>query len=295
MELSQLRYVVAIADTGNFTKAARAIEVAQPSLSQQVAKLEAELGHRLFHRIGRRAVPTEAGELFIRRARKILFEVDDVSSEIRDNPEILRTIKVGAIPTIAPYLLPALIEQARRDLPNLNIHTQEAFQRDVLRAVVQGKLAMGLVMLPVKEPQLATESLFTETLVVAIGQHHHLAAKRKLTVADLAEEPFIMLGEGSALSGRIRGFFGANDFSPQIAHTCAQVATLKLLVAQGLGVTLLPKLAQSPDDQPEIVYRELAGASASREIGVVRHFQRYQTTGANQFLGLLRQRFGPIK
>src|ERR1700679_3322504 len=114
MELSQLRYVQAVADTGNFTRAAAVSNVAQPSLSQQIIKLEKELGHKLFHRLGRKAVLTEAGIAFLERARRILFEVEDATKELGDSPTFERRITVGAIPTVATYLLPDLIARCRR-------------------------------------------------------------------------------------------------------------------------------------------------------------------------------------
>lgn len=294
MELTQLRYVLAIAETGNFTRAATATNVAQPSLSQQVAKLEAELGHKLFHRLGRRAVPTEAGEMFIERARLILFEVDNVSSEIRDNPRLDRTISVGAIPTVAPYVLPGLIARCQKQLPNLRINTSEAFRTDLVRDVAHGRLDMAIVAQPINEPQIAAESMFTESLVLAVSRRHPLAAKRRFTVKDLADETFIMLGESSTLTQQIQQFCGANQFQPRIGHTCAQVSMLKELVGLSLGVAILPQLAQSPEDRHRLVYRQLTGQSPSREIAVIRHLQRYQTTGAAQFLDLLRETFAQI-
>lgn len=294
MELNQLRYVLAIAETGNFTRAANAQNVAQPSLSQQVAKLENELGHKLFHRLGRRAIPTEAGEMFIQRARRILFEVDNVSSEIRDNPELDRSISVGAIPTVAPYILPGLIKRCQKQLPNLTINTSEAFRSDLERDVLSGRLDMAIVAQPFDEPQLAAEPIFNESLVLAVGRRHPLASKRRFTMSDLAEQTFIMLGESSTLTQQIQRFCGANNFQPRIGHTCAQVAMLKELVGLDLGIAILPQLAQSPDDRHQLVYRQLSGQTPTREIAVVRHLQRYQTTGANQFLSLLRETFARL-
>src|SRR5580704_13257100 len=98
MELHQLRYVIAVADTGNFTRASERCNIAQPSLSQQIINLEQEVGHKLFHRLGRRAVPTEAGTAFIERARRILFEVENASKELGDHPSLGRRITVGSIP-----------------------------------------------------------------------------------------------------------------------------------------------------------------------------------------------------
>jgi len=291
MELTQLRYVLAIAETGNFTKAAQFSNVAQPSLSQQVAKLEQELGHKLFHRLGRRAVATEAGEVLIERARRILFEVDNVGREIRDDPTLQRAITVGAIPTIAPYVLPRLIRRCETSIPNLRIDTEEALRTKLIRDVTKGRLDMALMIQPVDEPQLVAETIFKESLVLAVGRGHPLASKRKLTPKDLAEETFVMMGESSTLTQQVQSYFGTHHFQPRIGHTCAQVETLKDLVALNLGITILPRLAQSPDDHSRLVYREISGGTPVREIAVVRHLQRYQTSGAAEFLGLLRQTF----
>src|ERR1051325_8861340 len=125
MELQQLRYFVAVAETGNFTRAAERSHVTQPSLSQQVLNLEREVGHKLFHRLGRKAVLTEAGTVFLERARRILFEVENASKELSDHPGLERRITVGAIPTVAPYLLPPLIERCREVHPNLQIRSEE--------------------------------------------------------------------------------------------------------------------------------------------------------------------------
>src|SRR5579871_5670041 len=111
MEIVQLRYVLGVADAGNFTRAAERLDISQPSLSQQIINLEKELGHKLFHRLGRKAVPTEAGAAFLIRAKRILFEIEDAAKELSDSPSLGRRITVGAIPTLAPYLLPPLIER----------------------------------------------------------------------------------------------------------------------------------------------------------------------------------------
>src|SRR5580704_3939850 len=109
MELQQLRYLVAVADTGNFTRASERCNVSQPTLSQQIINLEKEFSHKLFHRLGRKAVLTEAGAAFLERARRILFEVEDTTKELSDSPSLGRRITIGAIPTLAPFLLPSLI------------------------------------------------------------------------------------------------------------------------------------------------------------------------------------------
>lgn len=288
MELNQLRYAVAIADTGNFTRASERSHVTQPSLSQQILNLEKEIGHKLFHRLGRKAVVTEAGAVFIERARRILFEVENASKELSDHPSLDRRITVGAIPTVAPYLLVPLIAECRKSLPNLTIHVREDFRSDLVRAVVEGDLDLALVSLPVKDHRLSIEPLMTERLLLIVGKQHPFASRSEITINDLAEETFVTMGDSSTLAANIRGFFGDHNFAPRIGYRCAQVATLKAFVAMGVGISILPQVDRMPEDSDTLVYLRLSGSAPSRELVVIRHLQRYQSRGAEQFLGALR-------
>ncbi len=287
MELHQLRYVLAIADSGNFTKAAASVFVSQPSLSQQIAKLESELDNKLFHRLGRRAVPTAAGEILIQRARKILFEVENVASEIHDDPKLGGQITVGVIQTVAPYLLPKLIERTQKTYPFLEINSYEGFRGDLVAGVIDGRIDLAIVALPIRDSRLATESFFTEPLLLAVGRQHPLASKRRFTAADLETETFIMMGRSSTLTDQVQQFCGEHDFEPKIGFRCAQVETLKSLVALGLGIAILPKMAQHPADHDTLVYRQIFGRTPTREIGMIRHLQRYKSQGTRQFLEVL--------
>src|SRR4051812_30781141 len=149
MEMHQLRYFVAVAETGNFTRAAERNNVSQPSLSQQILNLEREVGHKLFHRLGRKAVLTEAGTTFLDRARKILFEVENAAKELGDHVSLDRRITVGAVPTIMPYLVAPLIVRSREQFPNLQIHAREDFRAVLVRGVIEGELDLAVVTLPV--------------------------------------------------------------------------------------------------------------------------------------------------
>ncbi len=289
MEIHQLRYVLAVAETGNFTRAAARSFVAQPSLSQQIAKLEDELGHRLFHRLGRRAVPTDAGRIFIERARRILMEVDDAVKEMRDDPQVGRRITVGAIPTLAPYVFPVLLERCRQELPELHVQTREGFRSDLVEAVVRGDIDVAFTSLPLKDHRLSIEPAFAEPLLLAVGPQHRLAEQKTVTAGDLVEETFVMLGTGSTLATQIERFCGEYNFAPQIGHRCAQVRTLKALVALGQGVAILPQIARRPTDQGTLVFRELTGRSPYREVAVIQHVQRYQSRGTERFLTLARR------
>src|SRR5580658_1730261 len=194
MELSQLRYVLAVAEAGNFTRAATRSNIAQPSLSQQIIKLERELGHKLFHRLGRKAVLTEAGAVFVERARKILFEVETASKELSDHPSLERRITVGAISTVAPYLLPAMIQRCRKRYPNLQINIKENFTYNLIQGVLEGELDLGIAAMPLKDARLSVEPLLKEPLLLVVPKGHPLASRPKVLGSDLAEETFAMLG-----------------------------------------------------------------------------------------------------
>lgn len=289
MELHQLRYFVAVAETENFTKAAARAHVTQPALSQQIMKLESEVGHKLFHRLGRKAVLTEAGAAFLDRARRILFEVENAAKELSDHPSLERRITVGAVQTVMPFLLAPLIATLRDSHPNLLIGAQEDFRANLVRAVVEGDLDLAIVPTPVKDHRISVEPLLQEPLLLVVGRQHPIASRSEISISDLAEETFISLGDSSALATQVRAFFGDQKLQPRIGFRCAQVATLKVFVAMGLGISLLPQLARLPDDREELTYLRLTGSAPTRELVVIRHLQRYQSRGAEQFLTLLRQ------
>ena len=288
MELDQIRHFLTVADAGNFTRAAERAHISQPSLSQQIINLERELGHKLFHRLGRRAVLTEAGKAFLDRARRIVLEVEDASKALRDSPTLERRIKVGAVQTLAPYLFPPLLERCRESHPNLLVNTHEDFRPDLVNGVVDGDLDLAIVPQPVKDARISVEPLFTEPLLLVVGRNHPLATKATIAAADLAEENFVLLGHSSSLAMEIERFCGDHDFVPRLGHRCSQVATVKALVALGSGISILPRIAFKPEDKTSLVYRELGGRAPTREVMVIRHMQRYQTMGAEQFLKILR-------
>jgi LysR family hydrogen peroxide-inducible transcriptional activator len=290
MELQQLRYVTAVADAGNFTRASEKCDVSQPSLSQQIIKLEREVGHKIFHRLGRKAVLTEAGRAFLEHARRILFEVENATKELGDSPSLERRITVGAIPTLAPYLLPSLIMRCRKRHPNLEVQVREDFRGHLTQLVIEGELDLAVVALPVKEPRLFVESLVKEPLLLVVGKDHRLAARARVAAADLADETFVMMGASSSLAEQIQSFCGDHNVQPRIGCRCAQVATLKAFVASGVGISILPRVARSPEDADSLAYLTLADASPHREVAVIRHLQRYQSRGAEQFLTLLREK-----
>ncbi len=294
MELYQLRYFLAVAETGNFTKAAQRSFVSQPSLSQQILNLEEELGQQLFHRLGRKAVLTEAGKTLMEGARRVLGDVDQTIQDIKESAGKGPKVVVGAIPTVAPFFFPALLAYCRATDTALDIHTHEDFRRPLAEAVLDGQLDWALISLPFNEPRLHIEKLYSEPLWLAMSASHPLATTDKLTFDLLREEPFILLGEASTLTLQIQRFCGDHDFEPRIGHRCGQLATAKSLTAMGLGVTVLPKSARSATDPEGLIFRKFTGpVQPSRDIALVRHRRRHLGKGARLFADLARAVVGP--
>jgi LysR family hydrogen peroxide-inducible transcriptional activator len=295
MELYQLRYFLAVAETGNFTLAAQRSFVSQPSLSQQILNLEEEFGQQLFHRLGRKAVLTEAGKTLMEGARRILGDVDQTLQELKESSGLGPKVVVGAIPTVAPFFFPAVMAYCRTNEIQLNIQTQEDFRRPLAEAVLDGLLDWALISLPFNEPRLHIDKLYSEPLWVAMSANHRLAQTESLTFASLRDENFILLGEASTLTLQIQRFCGDNDFEPRISHRCGQLATAKTLTAMGLGVTVLPKSARSATDPEGLIFRKFTDpVPPSRDIALVRHRRRHLGKCALLFAEVARSVVGPV-
>ncbi|HVU34058.1 MAG TPA: LysR family transcriptional regulator substrate-binding protein [Opitutaceae bacterium] len=231
---------------------------------------------------------TEAGTAFLERARRILFEVENAAKELSDHPNLERRITIGAVQTVMPYLVVPLIARCRKELPNLTIDAREDFRSDLVRAVLEGELDLAVVPLPVDDHRLSVEPLLTEPLLLVVGKDHPIATRSDISINEIAEESFVSMGSSSSLAEQIRVFFGGHNFAPKISYRCAQVPTVKLLVSMGMGISILPQLARQEHDR-NLVYLRLTGAEPTRDLVVIRHLQRYQSRGAEQFLTLLRE------
>jgi LysR family hydrogen peroxide-inducible transcriptional activator len=288
MELHQLRYFVAVAQTGNFSRAADQCLVSQPSLSQQILKLERQVGHRLLDRLGRKAVPTDAGRLLLERARAILASVDDTHQRLKNFDQLDGgRLAIGAIPTIAPYVLPEALQQFLRRHPDVELTVQEDLTQHLLASSVAGELDLALAALPLVDDRLAVEPLFSEPLVLAVPRGHRLLKRRKITIDDVREERFIVLDEMHCLGEQILSFC-REEGCHRIACRSTQLSTVQALIAMGQGVSLLPAMARRADRTQRVVYRSLTDPPM-RTIAAVWHRHRYHSLAAERFLERLRE------
>ncbi|MBI3823456.1 MAG: LysR family transcriptional regulator [Planctomycetes bacterium] len=290
MEMHQLRYFVAVARTGSFSRAAEQCHISQPSLSQQIQKLERGLKQKLFDRLGRRVLLTAAGRMLLDRATVILSEVDDATRQLREgDDERGGRLSIGAIPTIAPYLLPAALEKLLAAKPDVELSIHEGVTQQLLAATVGGDLDLAIVALPINEDRLHVEELFSEPLYLAVPRRHHLARCKSITIEDLQAERFILLDEMHCLGDQVLSFCNANGCQPRIACRSAQIMTIQLLIAQGQGISLIPEMARRADAGGGKVYRRLAGTQPMRSIAAVWHRHRHHGPAAEMFLTGLRE------
>lgn len=289
MELHQLRYLVAVGRTGNFSRAAEQCHVAQPSLSQQIAKLEAEIGERLFDRLKTCARPTAAGQALIRRAGRILAEVDAAQRDAAEVRGLARgQVAVGALPTIAPYFLPRVLPDFRRRFPGIELVIHEDTTARLLQLLTACELDLAIASLPIADDRMATASLFNEELRVALPPGHRLAGRRRLDVADLESERFILLQEGHCLGDQVLNFCTRRDFRPNVLCRGTQIETLRALVRAGMGISLLPEMACPDTPAARRTYRRLGPPAPQRTIAAVWLAARPPGRAATAFLDHLR-------
>ncbi|MEO8350181.1 MAG: LysR substrate-binding domain-containing protein [Chthoniobacteraceae bacterium] len=290
MELHQLRYLLAVAKTGNFSRAAEQCHISQPSLSQQIAKLEAELGERLFSRLKRRAVLTSAGQALVQRATRIMAEVDAARRDVADAAEQVRgEVSIGVLPTIAPYLLPRVLALTARECPGMEVRIHEATTAQLLASAADCEIDLAIISLPIADARFIRMPLFDEELLLAVPPRHPLTKMPRVRLSDLEGERFILMEEGHCLTDQSLRFCHRNDLHPQIAFRSAQLETIQALVASGVGISLIPKLARHPKRAGQPVYLSLANPKPMRTIGVLWRKEHHHSRAAREFLRLLRQ------
>ncbi len=289
MEIHQLQYFVSVAEMGNFTRAAEKCLVAQPSLSQQIIKLEKELGQPLIERLNRGIRLTDAGRLFYERACCILDSVEEAKREItEERDDDAGRITVGAIPTIAPYLLPPVLKKFSTQFPKAEVILRENFTEFTIKGCLEGDLDLGILALPVEQEHLVVTALFTEELLLATNSKHRFAKKKRVTMKDVSEEPFILLNETHCLGEQIISFCRQRDCLPRIACESSQLLTAQEMVALNHGVSLIPEMAAAVDSSKKRIYRSMSGVKPTRTLAIIWHKHRYQSPLVKKFIDELQ-------
>ena len=284
MEIHQLRYFVAVAEEGSFSRAAARVRVAQPSLSQQIRKLEAEVGQPLFDRLPRSVVLTEAGHCLIDYARKILSSIDDARRCVGElKGEIGGKLAVGAIPTIAPYVLPKLVGKFQEHYPAVTLEIVEDVTDGITRRIEAGELDVALASTCQSSPTLRRESLGNEPLLALVPEGHPLAERTQVEMDDLKSQRFLLLHEMHCLSRQVHHLLESRHLQPEIALAGSQLGTIANMVAAGIGVSIVPQLMVNHQATPGCVSRPFAPPVPERELNLLYNPLRFQSKAAGAF------------
>lgn len=291
MEIHQIRYVVAVARTGNFSRAAEMCHVAQPSLSQQILKLEDELGEKLFERLKSGARLTNAGKVFFHHALRILDEIDSVHRDLQDaRDQLSGVLTVGILPTIAPYFLPQVISTFAKACPQVQVVVQEDTTSRLFGMISACEVDLAVLSPPLPENGFTSIDLFREELVLTLPATHPFVSKPKITTKDLEEERFILMKEGHCLGDQVLQFCNRRDFNPSVSCRSAQIETVQALVQAGMGISLVPRMACRLD-LPESIrpsYRSLEEPVPYRTIVAAWNSQRHPNRISNEFIEHLK-------
>jgi LysR family hydrogen peroxide-inducible transcriptional activator len=287
MELHQLRYFCAVAEAGNFSRAAEQSHVSQPSLSQQIMKLEDELGARLFDRLGRSVRLTDLGKTFLPRARAVLRELEAARGDVVERKDsISGLVTVGVIPTVAPYFLPSRLTSFSRKFPQAELTVVEEITPVLLDRLRASTIDMAILALPVRGHEFETTPLLTERLFAALPKNHKLAKRRSLSLKDLRSEPFLLLRDGHCFRDTAVAACDRARLHPQVIFESGQFSSLLSMVGAGMGVSIVPEMAI--ERKSHCRYVRIADEQATRTIGTAVLRGRSLTRAHHAFLAHLR-------
>lgn len=241
--IKQLRYLVAVADERHFGRAASACNISQPSLSAQIQNLEEVLGVKAFERTKRRVMLTPIGEALVARARRVLAEAEGLVATARKAAVPLTgPFRLGAIPTLAPYLLPRVMPELRAGYPELRLYLREDLTDPLLDRLGEGALDVALIALPSGRPELSERALFDEPFLLATPPGHPLAGRKQVRKADLAGQHLLLLEDGHCLRDHALEVCSLAGPTDQDRFGASSLETLREMVAGNIGVTLMPEL-----------------------------------------------------
>jgi len=267
--LRQLRYFDALARHGHFGRAAESCAISQPALSMQIKEMEEALGGVLLERNARQVALTKFGEGLAQRVRDILRSVEELGDFARASRDLLAgRLRVGMIPTIAPYLLPAVIANLKHMHPELDIHVREALTAKLIEELAEGRLDTAIVALPVSEPSLTEVALFAENfLLVRPGED---AGKPVPGIDKLRDMRLLLLEEGHCFRDQALSFCNVQTSSTRETLDASSLSTLVQMVSAGIGVTLIPEMAVAVETRSASVsVARLKNPQPSRTVGMV--------------------------
>ncbi|MFM9282130.1 LysR family transcriptional regulator [Paenibacillus jiagnxiensis] len=297
MEFRQLQYALQIASERNFSRAAEKLHIAQPSLSQQLSKLEKELGVLLFQRNTSAVELTHAGEVFVEKAQKIVDAMEVLRQEMDDISQLRKgKVVVGSMPITGSHLLPHVLPAFKHLHPDIEITLLEDSSMNLEKKTANGQTDLSLLSLPLVEPSLSYVPIGEEIIDLAIPPGHPLAKRadgkqpQTVRLEELADEPFVVLKKGQGFRKLTMDLCHQAGFEPRVVFESTNMETVQSLVATGMGITLVPRfIARAASSEFVPVYLKLAAPAPSRTLVIAYRNGRYLSKAAEAFIDTFKE------
>ena len=281
MTLSELKYIVALARERHFGRAAKVCYVSQPTLSVAVKKLEHKLGVVLFERRSGEVAVTPMGKQVVDQAQRVLQEAEVIEQLVsRKNDQLSSPLRIGAIPTVGPFLYPHLVRELARIAPDMPLVLDEQYTHVLINKLKHGELDLAIVTRPFTEQGVLTLPIYEESFTVLMPSNHPLTSKRQLLLADVEKENVLLLEEGHCLRDQVLELCPGCINSP--VDTISSLETTFYMVASGLGVAIVPSSAAEKYSDKLVVSRSIDDAVSSRVVALAwrRSFPRTEALNA---------------
>jgi LysR family cyn operon transcriptional activator len=287
MLLRHLRYLLAVADHGGFTRAAEVLHVSQPTLSQQIRQLEDTLGVSLFDRTSRTVKPTDAGQAYIKCARRVLVELEAGQRALHDVKDLSRgTLRLAMTPTFMAYLVGPLVRDYAAKFPNIHLQIFELSMDDIEAGLLDDSLDIAIAFTPVRSPDIECLPAFVETLGIMVGHNHPLYERQSpLSPKEVAQLEFALLTPDFITRSAIDGYFRQQNITPKVAIEVNSVSTLLEVIRHTPMATILPEPIATAERALRRI--ELQGEAPRRDAALLRRKNNYHSAASMAFANLV--------
>lgn len=292
MQLHQLKYFVAVVETGSVTKAAKQCFISQPSISQQLKKLEDNVDKKLFEWVNQKLHLTDAGRIMYEQAAKILSDVEETKVRMRRLDQSYDgKISIGVIPTISPFILPVALKNLSREYPGSIIRVKEEVSDNIQEACLRGELDLIVTSAPLESAGFDIELTMTDQYYLAVNADDPLAKKKTVTIDEIQMESFILLEDIHCLSKQIQHFCFNHNFVPKVMFQATQIDTINKLIDLNYGISIVPELAFDHSKKYNISYLKIDGDEAKRDVIVAAPKGRERSHICNIFIDIVKQSY----
>lgn len=290
MELRQLEYFMAVCKELHFTRAAEKLNIAQPTLSQQIKSLEGQVGLPLFDRIGKKIALTEAGKILLDHSRRVFFEIEQAEAAIRDLNGLQRgMLTIGSLLTCVSYLLTPAVLEFNRLYPNINLSVSGMRTEDIHKQLLENKLDLGIAFLPTNDDDLEYIPLLTEELALAVPFDHPLAHVQEIEMKALEHVSMVLLPENFFLRNLVQTYGNELGISLQPILEIAPLESLIQMVTEGVGATILPVPYLNSLKNSNLIKVKLTHPTPKREIGFIYRKNKFMCTTTKSFISIVSE------